>query len=169
MFVVLLCIAATLNIVMMNRWPMVTAEYWSPSDGTAGSVSSTTHLQQQQQQHQLYALAELQQHRQRHHRHQQPQNDFGPATLADGVDNEDTATSRPNKSKKPHKKNLIRKGQRLKNNKNGNLHFHNNMYNFLISKSFLILFILRRRFYSLIRLGSVILNNSFVFICVSRR
>lgn len=127
--VVLVCVMAVVNIVTTNRWPMVaTAEYWSPADGAdIGSVLSTSFVQHQHQQ-----PVELRLHRQRHHRYQQQNNDFEPTMLADGIDNEDITTSQPIKHKKPHKKNLIRKGQRQKNNKNGNLHFQNNSDNFLV-------------------------------------
>lgn len=61
-------------------------------------------------------------HRHRHHHHDL-QGDQGLQMLADDADREESTgsvTNRPNKSRNPHKKNVFRRGQRLKNNKNGN-------------------------------------------------
>lgn len=58
------------------------------------------------------------------HRHRHHHDDQGFQMLADdAVDREESTgsvTNRPNKSRNPHKKNVFRRGQRLKNNKNGN-------------------------------------------------
>lgn len=89
---------------MVNQWAMATAEFWQPAD--YHGTDMVAHGSQQRR------PAELRRHRHRH-RH-----DDGLSMQSNGVEIDDTyiSTGRP----KSHEKNVSRKGQRQRNDKNGN-------------------------------------------------
>lgn len=90
--------------IMVNQWAMTTAEFWQSSNYYGMDISTRGSQRRP---------AELRRHRHRH------QHDDGLSMLSNGVEIEDISTGRS----KLHEKNVSRKGQRQKNDKNGNLHF----------------------------------------------